>query len=93
MTPGSAEVGAATSGSRESWAPTAGFLTVGVSAFAMLAAGPRLLGDAEYSGLAVAWTVATIFGFGLAIPAEQTITRRIAGGGEAGIQRVRLALS
>lgn len=66
--------------SREAWAPTAGFLVVGASAFALLAAGPRLLGPVDYSGLAIAWTVATIFGFGLAVPAEQVATRHFASG-------------
>ncbi len=66
---------------------------VGGSAFVLLASGPRLLGVDIYSALAVAWTVVTIFGMGLAIPGEQTVTRAVAGGhvrGVAGAVRVRL---
>ena len=37
--------------------PTVGFVAIGVSAFALLASGPRLLGHDEYSSLAIAWTV------------------------------------
>ena len=61
--------------------PTAGYSVVGLSAFILLASGPRLLGADEYSLLAVAWTALTIFGFGLAFPAEQTVTTVVAGGG------------
>ena len=66
---------------------------VGGSAFVLLASGPRLLGVDIYSALAVAWTVVTIFGMGLAIPGEQTVTRAVAGGhvrGVAGAVRTRL---
>ncbi len=66
---------------------------VGGSAFVLLASGPRLLGVDVYSSLAVAWTVVTIFGMGLAIPGEQTVTRAVAGGhvrGVAGAVRLRL---
>jgi O-antigen/teichoic acid export membrane protein len=66
---------------------------VGASAFVLLASGPRLLGVDTYSALAVAWTVVTIFGMGLAIPGEQTVTRAVAGGhlrGVAGAVRARL---
>ena len=56
--------------------------TVGVtlaagSYAALLAAGPRLLGTYHFGGLAIAWTVAAVFGFGLATPTEQLITRRL----------------
>lgn len=73
---------------------TAGNVAVGLSGFVFLAAGPRLLGADAYSSLAVAWTIVTIFGVGLAQPAEQTTTRLVAGGGAAtstGVTR-RLAL-
>lgn len=61
--------------------PTAGYTAIGLSAFLLLASGPRLLGADEYSLLAVSWTILTIFGFGLAFPAEQTVTTIVAGGG------------
>jgi len=71
--------------------PTVGFVAIGVSAFALLASGPRLLGHDEYSSLAIAWTVATILGSGLGAPGEQTVTRVTASGGDpivsAGVQR------
>lgn len=54
---------------------TAGFVLVGGSGFALLAAGPRLLGAASYSGLALVWTVSNLFGIGLAAPTEQVVTR------------------
>jgi O-antigen/teichoic acid export membrane protein len=59
-----------------------GFGGVGVSAFALLAAGPRLLGPDGYSSLALTWTVVTI---GIAAPGEQTITRGIASGAGTGV--------
>ncbi len=74
--------------------PTAGYVAVGVSGFALLASGPRLLGHDEFSVLAIAWTIATIVGVGIGQPGEQTVTRVTAGAGEtsvgAGVQR-RLA--
>lgn len=60
--------------------PSAGYAFVGLSVFVMLASAPRLLGQVEYSFLAVAWTLITMFGFGLAFPAEQTITSAVASG-------------
>jgi O-antigen/teichoic acid export membrane protein len=62
--------------------PTAGFAVVGLSAFVLLASGPRLLGDAGYSVLAISWTIVTIIGIGLALPGEQTITRHVARGSD-----------
>jgi len=62
-----------------------GYGAVGASAFALLAAGPRLLGPDGYSSLALTWTVVTIIGIGVAAPGEQTITRSIAAGGEDGV--------
>ncbi len=62
-----------------------GYGAVGGSAFALLAAGPRLLGPDGYSSLALAWTVVTIIGIGVAAPGEQTITRAIAAGGGDGV--------
>lgn len=67
--------------------PTVGYVAVGVSAFALLAAGPRVLGQDAYSDLAVAWTVSTIFGFGVAIPGEQTVIRGVAGGSTGPVTR------
>lgn len=63
---------------KSSAAPTLGYIAVGVSAFALLASGPRLLSSETYSDLAVWWTVATVFGAGLAVPAEQAINRAVA---------------
>jgi O-antigen/teichoic acid export membrane protein len=75
--------------------PTAGYVTVGVSGFVLLASGPRLLGHDEYSVLAIAWTIATIIGVGVGQPGEQTVTRVTAGTGSphvaAAVQR-RLAV-
>ena len=62
-----------------------GFGSVGVSAFALLAAGPRLLGPNGYTSLALTWTVVTIIGIGIAAPGEQTITRGIASGSDDGV--------
>lgn len=73
--------------------PTLGFLAVGLSGFVLLASGPRLLGPAEYSKLAVAWTILLAFGIGLGAPAEQTISRAVAGGaGSTVVTRVRRRL-
>jgi O-antigen/teichoic acid export membrane protein len=65
-----------------------GYVLVGASGFALLACGPRLLGSADYSLLAIAWTVTTIVGTGIAQPGEQTITRVIASGGDRHVVRV-----
>lgn len=43
----------------------------------MLATAPRLLGHSVFSGLAVAWTATSLFGYGVAMPTEQLIARRI----------------
>lgn len=59
---------------------TAGNLGIGLSGFVLLAAGPRLLGTTTYSALAVAWTLVTMFGVGVAQPGEQTVTRLVAAG-------------
>ena len=80
-------IAAAASAARLVGGPTAGYVAVGVSGFALLASGPRLLGSIEYSLLAVAWTMVTIVGVGLAQPGEQTVTRVIAGGGQHGVSR------
>lgn len=58
--------------------PTIGFLAVGLSGFALLAASPRLLGSAQHALLAVAWTVANVIGIGLAQPGEQAVSRAAA---------------
>ena len=54
---------------------TLGFVLVGGSAFVLLAAGPRLLGPAGFSGLGLVWTVSTVFGIGIAVPTEQVMIR------------------
>ena len=61
--------------------PSVGYAVVGLSAFVLLASGPRLLGGVEYSLLATSWTMITIFGWGLAYPAEQIVTTIVAGRG------------
>ena len=75
--------------------PTAGYVAVGVSGFVLLASGPRLLGQGEFSVLAIAWTIATVLGVGIGQPGEQTVTRVTAGTGDphvaAAVQR-RLAV-
>lgn len=62
-----------------------GFGGVGLSAFVLLAAGPRILGPDGYSALALTWTIVTIVGIGIASPGEQTITRGLASGAGTGI--------
>ncbi|MDF2146432.1 hypothetical protein [Knoellia sp. p5-6-4] len=57
---------------------------VALSVAGMLIAGPRVLDAAPFAGLGVAWTVTTVFGFGLAVPLEQVWTRRLAGGMQRG---------
>lgn len=64
-----------------------GFGAVGGSAFVLLAAGPRVLGADRYSSLALAWTLVTIVGVGIAAPGEQTITRGLAAGGSNALVR------
>lgn len=54
---------------------TAAYLAVGVSAFVILASSPRLLGASGHSVLAVAWTTVTVFGIGLANPAQRQIVQ------------------
>lgn len=56
----------------------AAYGAVGVSAFAVMAAGPRVLGDDGYSSLALVWTLVTIIGVGIATPGEQIITPAVA---------------
>lgn len=67
--------------------PSVGFAANGLSVFVLLALGPRLLGEATYSGLAVAWTIVTIFGVGVATPGEQTVIRLSAHVGPTGAAR------
>ncbi len=70
--------------------PTISYGAVGLSAFVLLGSGPRLLGVDEYSFLAIAWTLVTIYGLGIATPGEQTVTRSIAAGHDHAIRaRVR----
>jgi O-antigen/teichoic acid export membrane protein len=53
----------------------------------LLAAGPRVLGTSAFSGLAVVWTVANVFGFGVAAPTEQVLNRRLNVGAPHPIRR------
>jgi O-antigen/teichoic acid export membrane protein len=66
---------------------TAGYLAVGLSAAALLSVGPRLLGAHAFSGLGLAWTVTSVFGFGIAFPTEQLLSRRLNVGLARGIRR------
>ncbi len=50
---------------------------VAASGAALLAVGPRLLDDRMFAGLAIEWTVSTIFGLGVAAPTEQLVNRRL----------------
>lgn len=56
---------------------TTGYVAVGLSAVALLAAGPRVLGVREFGGLGLAWTMVNVFGLGLAFPTEQLLGRRM----------------
>jgi O-antigen/teichoic acid export membrane protein len=56
---------------------TLGNLAVAASVVAMLAAGPRVLGHGPFVGFALAWTATTLFGYGLAMPTEQLMSRRL----------------
>ena len=57
-------------------AVTVGNVGIAISVAAMLAAGPRLLGAGPFVSLGLAWTLTTVFGYGLAMPTEQLLTRR-----------------
>ncbi|GAB2766296.1 hypothetical protein GCM10027039_29140 [Terrabacter koreensis] len=59
---------------------TLGNVAVAASVVAMLAAGPRVLGLQPFVGLALAWTATTLFGYGLAMPTEQLLSRRLSSG-------------
>lgn len=50
---------------------------VGLSSFLLLAGGKRVLVPDAMSGLALIWTVASLFGIGLGTPTEQLIVRRM----------------
>lgn len=56
---------------------TIGNLSVAASVVVMLAVGPRSLGPEAFVGCALAWTATTVFGYGLAMPTEQLISRRV----------------
>jgi hypothetical protein len=56
---------------------TAGYLLVGLSSFVLLWRGSSVLVKPAYSGLGLVWTVATLFGIGLAAPTEQFVARRM----------------
>jgi O-antigen/teichoic acid export membrane protein len=57
--------------------PTAGFLSIGVSATLLVFIGSRVLSAPAFSGLFVAWTIVNVFGFGIGTPTEQLISRRM----------------
>jgi O-antigen/teichoic acid export membrane protein len=57
--------------------PTAGFLSIGVSATLLVIIGSRVLSASAFSGLFVAWTIVNVFGFGIGTPTEQLISRRM----------------
>ncbi len=59
---------------------TLGFVLVGGSAFVLLGLGARLLEAAAFSGVGIVWTLATVFGVGVATPTEQLINRRMNAG-------------
>lgn len=54
-----------------------GLLSVAGSSAILLGVGPRLIDSPAFSGLGLVWTVATVFGFGLAMPTEQLVNRRL----------------
>lgn len=56
---------------------TVGYLLVGLSSFVLLWQGSSVLSKPAYSGLGLVWTVATLFGIGLAAPTEQFVARRM----------------
>ena len=58
----------------------AGNVAVGLSAFLLLGVGPRLLSPTEFVQVSLAWTLSAVFGFGIALPAEQLLTRRVSAG-------------
>jgi O-antigen/teichoic acid export membrane protein len=53
-----------------------GFGLVAVSGAAVLAVGPRVIPHGSFSGISIAWVVSVVFGFGVATPTEQLISRR-----------------
>jgi O-antigen/teichoic acid export membrane protein len=57
--------------------PTAGYLSIGVSATLLVIIGSRVLSAPAFSGLFVAWTIVNVFGFGMGTPTEQLISRRM----------------
>ncbi|MGO4663035.1 lipopolysaccharide biosynthesis protein [Terrabacter sp. 2TAF16] len=59
---------------------TLGNLAIALSVVAMLAVGPRTLGPEAFAGFALAWTATTLFGYGLAMPTEQLVARRVSAG-------------
>ena len=70
--------------------PVAGNIVVGLSAFLLLAAGPRLLGSDGYSQLAVAWLINAVFASGLSAPAELAINSAVASGRDRNqVRRIR----
>lgn len=57
--------------------PTAGYLSIGVSATLLVIIGSRVLSAPAFGGLFVAWTIVNVFGFGIGTPTEQLISRRM----------------
>ncbi|WP_076260294.1 hypothetical protein [Intrasporangium flavum] len=74
-------------------AVTAGNLVVAGSVLAALAAGPRVLGHEAFTGYSLAWTAITVFGYGLAMPTEQMISRRLNADPAADVRAASLRLA
>jgi O-antigen/teichoic acid export membrane protein len=60
-----------------------GFGLIAVSGTAVLAIGPRIISHHDFSGISLAWVVSVVFGFGVATPTEQLISRRTNAGDSA----------
>ena len=56
---------------------TIAYVFVGAASAGLLAAGPRQLGHEAFNGLAIAWSISTVFGLGLAGPIELLRARRM----------------
>ena len=54
----------------------AGFGLVAISSAGVLAVGPRVTSHASFSGISVGVLISVVFGFGVATPTEQLISRR-----------------
>ena len=54
----------------------AGFGLVAISSAGVLAVGPRVMSHASFSGISVGVLISVVFGFGVATPTEQLMSRR-----------------